>query len=144
MEKINLILSSPDLISSEKISLLLRYLDYCQRALEIKGDYDCIIVHDRKIYGIKTTAVSSPETKRVLIYGKRRSFADILRSIAHELVHIMLYEKHRAKYDELHFSSSEERKANEMAGELLSAFATVVGYDLIYERKQNLVRGSLK
>ena len=58
---------------------------------------------------------------------------DIMRSIAHELVHAKQEETRKiTKQDFLHFDNPSEDEANELAGEIINAYTEVVGRE-IYE-----------
>jgi len=119
-----------------KLKLVQHFVDYCSRALSLKNDYMGCIVDNRKMFGIETTAVCNYSNRLFLVYGRNRSFVDILRSIAHELVHFHQHEIGERKDDELHFASVVEDDANAISAQLVNAFATVTGYDIIYERKE--------
>ena len=119
--------------SPQQHLLFRKYTEFCVRALHIRGTYTGIIVFDKLSHGIQTTAVSSHLKKLFLINGKGRAFSDVLRSIAHELVHFMQHERGDViDYTDLHFSADHEDEANAMAGQLLNAFADVMGYEEIY------------
>ena len=119
-----------------KKKLMRDFVDFCARSLFIDGDYDVYIVDKREKYSIVTTAICFPEKHKLYIYGKGRSYPDVLRSIAHELTHVSQHEKGGLEYDALHFASEQENEANKMAGELINAFSAVIGYDRIYEGKR--------
>lgn len=123
-------------LSEKRRKCLQVFISYCVRALDIEGDYTGQFVVDRHKHGVKTTAVSMPQSGDFLVYVKGRAFVDILRSIAHELVHVHQYENDPDGHYEIvdvHFSSDHEDEANMIAGQILNAFTEVVGYDIVYE-----------
>lgn len=113
--------------------LFVKYVGFCVRALRLQEQYTGIIVYDKVSHGIQTTAVSSHRQRLFMISGKGRAFPDVLRSIGHELVHFMQHERgDKITYSDLHFSADHEDEANAMAGQLLNAFADVMGYEEVY------------
>ena len=71
----------------EKKDLVQAFIDHCCKNLDIENVYDVYIVDDRDAHGIRTTAYYDPQNEIIKVYGKERSLPDVLRSIAHELVH---------------------------------------------------------
>ena len=124
-----------DDFSPDRLILLSHYAKYCERALNIENvEATLMIVPERRKYGIETTGTFEQETSEVFIYGKNRSFVDILRSISHELVHV---KQHTQGWDKdhffLHFHSQFEDEANVEGMALLNAYSEVMGHDIIYE-----------
>jgi hypothetical protein len=121
------------ILSDEQKRIFESYLQYCCRALNLMGDYDCYLIKNRKKFGIQTTAACLFNEKKIIIYCEERLVADVLRSIAHEATHLRQFEMGMKPDDKyLHFSSELEDGANELAGKLLNAFSEVMGYDTIY------------
>lgn len=129
------ILVSQQLEFSQDRKLLLKhFFRYCVRALKLRNKYTIMIVDNRQKYEISTTAVYDNEQHKVLIYGKGRAFVDILRSLAHELVHAKQHEFGlKFGHNFLHFNNEMEDEANSTAGEILNAYTDVMGHDRIYE-----------
>jgi hypothetical protein len=124
------------LFKEERMVLLNLFFAYCVRALKIDGTYSCIFTNSREKHGIETTGACDFSDKKIFVYCKNRGFADILRTVAHELVHVSHHEEGIFLSKELHFSSEAEDDATKKAGELLSAFGQVVGFNKIYEGKR--------
>lgn len=136
--KVSIEISGDLPFNKEKLGLLQLFAAYCTRALMLKKEYYGCIVDNRKDYGIETTAKMFLNTGEFYVYGKGRAFVDILRSIAHELVHMRQEEMGTLDMSAIHFSSDDEDEANAIAGELVNAFSAVLGYDIIYEgRREN-------
>lgn len=129
-------LSRELMISDEKKFLLKHFVIYAKRALHLKGPCKILVVASRHEYGISTTAKYSPDLGVICVYGKGRSFVDILRSIAHELVHEKQHElgEDLLSYP-LHFGNEFEKQANKLAGEIINAYTDVMGHDLVYENE---------
>jgi hypothetical protein len=122
--------------SEQHRDALRKFLPYCSRSLGLTNDYTGYLVDDRENYGIDSTAYSNYASKSFYIYCKGRAFADILRSIAHELSHFSQHENDEIEGERLHFSSEYEDEANAFAGQMLNAFSEVLGYEKIFERKK--------
>jgi len=126
-----------------KQALVQVFVDHCCKSLGIESDYDIYIVDDRAAHEIQTTAFYDPINKIIKIYGKDRAVPDVLRSIAHELVHAKQDDK--GEFDEhpmQHVGGYLEDDANARAGSLIKGFAMNRENDDVYEvRKQfqNLV-----
>ena len=76
----------------------------------------------------------NPSTKKIWVYVKNRNMADILRTLAHELVHRKQEEDGRLKINSGETGSPIEDEANSKAGVLLRNFGKI--NNNIYENKQ--------
>lgn len=76
-------INSTDIISE--------FIDLCNKELSIADDcdYKIYFVDDRDKHGIKTTAFYNPADNTIKIYAKGRMIIDSLRSLAHEMTHMM-------------------------------------------------------
>lgn len=121
-----------------KQDLIQIFVDHCCKSLEIGDDYDIYIVDDRESHGIQTTAYYDLNNKIIKIYAKDRAVPDVLRSIAHELVHAK--QDVKGEFDEhpmQHVGGYLEDDANARAGSLIKGFALDREEDDVYEiRKQ--------
>ena len=59
------------------------------------------------------------------------------------MVHLWQYENDAVETGKLHFASHDEDEANALAGEILNAFGAVIGYDTVYEGKNEKSRKAL-
>jgi hypothetical protein len=73
----------------------------------------------------------TPDTKKIWLYVKNRNTADILRTLAHELVHLKQAEDGRLDQNSGETGSPIENEANAMAGVLLRNFGK--DNEFIYE-----------
>jgi hypothetical protein len=115
-----------------KRDLANRFVDFCVDYLGIKDKPNVIFSDSRKEAGIKTMANYNPANGDIKIYIKDRGFADIARSVAHEIAHHWQREEDRIK-DHSEFGHIED-EANAKAGELIKRFAKISKED-IYESK---------
>lgn len=75
--------------------------------------------------GLKTTANYdyTKENKIIKVYGKNRALVDIMRSIAHELVHHKQFEQGRLKVQPPDIGGEIEDEANAKAGQFIKMYA---------------------
>jgi len=112
------------------------FLNFCQYALEYNAPAYVELVEDRN--ELATLASYNLNNNTVKVYSKNRALADILRSIAHELVHHKQLEDGRIDVDNppQDIGGVIEDEANAVAGQLVKAF----GYEKkeIYESLENI------
>jgi len=133
--KVTIRVSDKLFIEPQRKAVLAKFIEFCANSLALKEDYVGNIVASRHEYGIETTAVSFFDKRTFFVYAKGRSFADILRSIAHELTHMTQHESGAPMKHRLRYSSEYEDDANSTAGAILNAFVDFVGSDIIYEER---------
>jgi len=94
---------------------------------------DVDIVNGRDEAGLKTTAQYDPNSQYITVNGKNRHFGDVLRSIAHELVHHKQNVNGELEAVVQDVGGDIEDEANARAGAMLKSFAYNVGPERIYE-----------
>jgi len=109
------------------------FVDFCKQELGYSMPTNCEVVDNRN--DLTTLASYNLKDNSVKVYGKNRAVADILRSIAHELVHHKQLEDGRIDINNLpkDIGGEIEDEANAVAGQLVKKF----GYDRreIYENE---------
>ena len=110
-------------IDSEKLGYLGEFCLYCAKNLPITGDFDVYVVTNRDNHGITTTALYEVGNNVCRVYGKGRALPDIMRSIAHEMTHMMQDEMGLLKGHIQDAGGFHEDQANARAGELIKRFA---------------------
>jgi hypothetical protein len=67
------------------------FIDLCCKELSVDGEcnFSVYFVDNRDKHGIKTTAYYDPRDNTIKIYAKGRMLMDSLRSLAHEMTHMM-------------------------------------------------------
>lgn len=118
----------------EKKDLVEIFVNHCCEKLGIDNGYDVHIVDDRDAHDIRTTAYYDPNNEIIKVYGKDRALPDVLRSIAHELVHAKQHVK--GEFDEHPMQDVGgylEDDANARAGSLLKGFSLNREKDDVYE-----------
>lgn len=73
------------------LDLISKFIDLCNTELSIDEscNYKIYFVDDREKHSIKTTAFYNPYDNTIKIYAKDRMIIDSLRSLAHEMTHMM-------------------------------------------------------
>ncbi len=121
----------------DKLRLASEFVIFCVDHLPIEGDCNIYIVADRDAHGITTTAVYQMGKNVCKIYGKNRAFVDVLRSIAHEMTHMMQDEMGLLTGHIRDAGGFHEDQANAKAGELIKLFAkSKKDRKAIYENKK--------
>jgi len=110
-------------LSPEKIKLASEFCIFCAEKLPLESDFIIYLVGNRKDHGITTTALYDRSEKTCKIYCKNRSLVDFLRSIAHELTHMMQHELGLLNVKIRDAGGFHEDQANARAGELIKLFA---------------------
>ncbi len=92
----------------------------CKEELGLRNLPKIIITHNRE--DLRTTAHYMPN-QEVKVYGKNRALVDVLRSIAHELVHHKQYENDELKGNIPDIGGPIEDEANAYAGRFIKMYA---------------------
>lgn len=131
-DKFNLEIDSDLNFDDKKIITTKKFINFCCDELGLSDQFNCKIVSDRKSNGIKTTAYYRDDEKLTVVYGKNRMLGDILRSIAHELVHQLQHQEGRIEYPVQDVGGEIEDEANARAGSLVKLFikSDELGYNL--------------
>ena len=129
-------------LTPEKIKLLGEFIVFCEKMLPVNGGYAIKIVGRREPHGISTTAAYLIGGNECRIYAKNRALVDVLRSIAHEMTHMMQDEQGLITGPVQDAGGFHEDQANAKAGELIKLFAKSSPERRgIYERKR--IRGRI-
>lgn len=99
-----------------------KFMDFVIDNLGIDGNVTSILTNQKD--GIRTTAVYNHAEASIKVYIKNRAIVDVLRSLAHEMVHHKQNQRGELK-DNPHAGddgSPQENEANAKAGELIRIF----------------------
>jgi hypothetical protein len=122
-----------------KVKLISEFCLFCANELPITNDFKIYVIGDRNNHNIQTTAVYHVGNNICKVYGKNRALVDILRSIAHEMTHMMQDEQGLLTGHIQDAGGYHEDQANARAGELIKRFAKSNDYrSKIYESKARL------
>ena len=143
MKKSRKLLVSDQLkLSPEQLRLLGQFIVFCEKSLPIQKGYTVKIVSQRKPHRIGTTAAYVVGGNECRVYAKNRALVDVMRSVAHEMTHMMQDEQGLINGPIQDAGGFHEDQANAKAGELIKLFAkSSPERRRIYERKR--IRGSI-
>jgi len=110
-------------INENKLKYLSEFCAFCAKELPIEGTYSIYVVTDRPKHGIVTTALYEVGNNTCRIYGKGRALPDVMRSIAHEMTHMMQDQQGLLTGHIQDAGGFHEDQANARAGELLKRYA---------------------
>jgi hypothetical protein len=101
------------------------FCKFVVKSLGIKSPPTIAILKDKG--SIRTTASYdyTKPNKIIKVWGKNRALVDIMRSIAHELVHHKQYEDNKLKIKPPDIGGEIEDGANAIAGQLIKKFALI-------------------
>ena len=110
-------------LTPEKIFLMGDFINFCADKLPINGNFKVHVVSNRDKHDITTTAAYQMGKNVLKVYGKNRALVDIMRSVAHELTHLMQDESDRLIGIIQDAGGEIEDEANARAGELIKRYA---------------------
>lgn len=124
IERNNLNLKIPQRWGSRKLSenKIDDFVDFAKVDLDLDNDFTVDITNDSE--DVETLASYDMINKKVTVLGKNRSLPDIIRSVAHELVHHKQNERGElnGREEEGENGSPWEDQANAKAGEMVRSF----------------------
>jgi hypothetical protein len=111
------------LLSDINKGKLNEFVKFVKNQLELDSVPTIVIKSNRD--GLKTTANYdyTKENKVVKVYGKNRALVDIMRSVAHELVHHKQFEQGRLEVRPPDIGGEIEDEANAKAGQYIKMFS---------------------
>ena len=112
-----------EILNDKQKKLLVEFVKFVKDELKLKKVPEVRIQSDRS--ELKTTAnynYNLPE-KVIKVYGKGRALVDIMRSVAHELVHHKQWEEGRLEVKPPDIGGEIEDEANAKAGQFIKMFA---------------------
>jgi len=123
-------------LNEEQTATISEFIKYAAKNLGLQNlpssltlSYNTNQAKERRTFGY-----FDPSTKKIWVYVKNRNMADILRTLAHELVHRKQEEDGRLKINSGETGSPIEDEANSKAGVLLRNFGKI--NNNIYEHKK--------
>ena len=100
------------------------FIKFAKESLELKEKVNVKLLTQRDEH--MTSACYNPSTNEISIYTKGRAFADVCRSLAHEMVHQKQNELGLLEEDSGNTGSDIENEANACAGILMRNFGKIV------------------
>ncbi len=118
--------------NDDKKNIVKNFINYVSSELKLKKIPKLLFISER--VGGMTTGAYDPNENKIFVLAQGRLLADVLRTVAHELVHAMQREYNKFKPGEQiqDAGGSIEDEANSKAGELLKTFVRDHKMDMIY------------
>lgn len=112
-------------LDKDKKQKLEDFVKFVKKELDLKTCPTVSIQNNRN--GLKTTANYdyTKENKIIKVCAKNRALVDVMRSIAHEMVHHKQFEQGRLKVQPPDIGGEIEDEANAKAGQFIKMFAKV-------------------
>jgi hypothetical protein len=117
--------------SEDHQTMLQRYLDHCAEFLGLEELPEIHLIYKRD--EDMTTGAYDPQNYQIRALAGGRAFADVLRTIAHELVHHKQNLQNRLVGEIPVVGGEIEDEANAVGGQMIKSFGTQEDNDLIYE-----------
>ena len=110
-------------LNDDKKDKLNSFVKFVKKELDLKTVPTISVQNHRE--GLKTTANYdyTKENKVIKVCSKNRALVDVMRSIAHELVHHKQYEQGRLEVKPPDIGGEIEDEANAKAGQFIKMFA---------------------
>ncbi len=110
-------------LSEDKKKKIQEFVKFIKKELDLKTVPTISIQNGRK--ELKTTANYdyTKDNKIIKVNGKNRALVDVMRSLAHELVHHKQYEQGRLKVKPPDIGGEIEDEANSKAGQYIKMFS---------------------
>lgn len=120
VNRLNEQLLSPD----KRKAVVDEFLAYADDKLGFNGEIPNVELSydDNQAQEMHSFGNFQPETNKIFVIAKNRNLADILRTIAHELIHLKQGKEGKLKPNSGETGSPEENEANSLAGVLLREF----------------------
>jgi hypothetical protein len=110
-------------LTEEKKELLDEFVEFVAEELSLMN-IPKVIVQNGRGKLVTTASYNYQETPQVVrVNGKNRALVDIMRSVAHEMVHHKQYEEGRLKVKPKDIGGEIEDEANAKAGQYIKLFA---------------------
>lgn len=108
----------------KKIEVINDFVKFVGKKLKFSKELPEIILSDdeKEAQTMHSFGKYTPEVKEIRVVIANRNLADILRTLAHELVHYWQYLKGELKTDSNNTGSKHENEANALAGALMREF----------------------
>ena len=112
-------------LNDDKKGKLNEFVKFVKKELDLKSVPTISVQNHRE--GLKTTANYdyTKENKVIKVCSKNRALVDVMRSIAHELVHHKQFEQGRLEVKPPDIGGKIEDEANAKAGQFIKMFARI-------------------
>lgn len=108
----------------KKDEILNNFVEFAIKKLDLENDSPNVVVShkDNDAEEMKSFGKFFPDTNEIKVVGTNRNLADVLRTIAHEIVHYKQNKEGKLNQNSGETGSAEENEANALAGVLMREF----------------------
>lgn len=106
--------------SDDHINIINDFVNYVIEYLQLKTELKINITGERKEN--MTYGMFDPSTQAIVVYGKNRGLADVLRTLCHEIVHLKQKELNKIPSTLNKRDLKLEAEANTIAGDIVYMF----------------------
>lgn len=100
---------------------LVKFIKFLKDELDLNKPFKVQLVTNRS-NDLRTYAYYNPNNGLVKVYYKNRGLADVLRSVAHELIHHLQNQRGQLEFPIQDVGGQIEDEANSVAGQLVKKF----------------------
>jgi hypothetical protein len=127
-------------MDNNRVKTVYDFTEFCAKVLEIKNKPKVYLTEDNS-WALQRRSFGeyNPSSNAITVYSKNRNMADILRTLAHEMIHHKQNENGVLKPGSGKTGSKIENQANSMAGVILREYGKMkeVIYETIKEKNKN-------
>jgi len=119
----NVVLNEEVLPKERRQEIIEEFVQYCADELKLEDTPELEISYDNKdAQDMRSYGLYTPHQNKLMVVAVNRNLGDILRTIAHELVHHRQFLDNKLTQDSNTTGSEQENEANAMAGVLMRNF----------------------
>jgi len=134
MERVNKIKLSESNLSKENRNVLIKnFVDFISKKINLGNELPLVILTYNEGEAKTNTSFGSysPQNNEIKIVAINRNMADILRTLAHELIHYSQQIEGKLDINSGEDGSDQENEANSLAGVIMREFGKI--YPIIFE-----------
>jgi len=134
MERVNKIKLSESNLSKENRNVLIKnFVDFISKKINLGNELPRVILTYNEGEAKTNTSFGSysPQNNEIKIVAINRNMADILRTLAHELIHYSQQIEGKLDINSGEDGSDQENEANSLAGVIMREFGKI--YPIIFE-----------
>lgn len=121
----------------EKTEIIYSFLQFCKKVLKLKSTPKVTLIGDRSwVINRFSFGEYDKNNESIIVYIKNRNLADVLRTLAHEMVHHKQNEKGQIKNNSGKTGSDIENEANSIAGIIMRDYGK--RNPIVYESTQKI------
>ena len=122
----NVMIQEAVLDKQKRQEVINEFVDFVKNKIELEDAPEIQLSYDEKeAQDMKSFGKYTPHTNELLVVAANRNLADILRTIAHELVHHKQGLEGRIEANSNETGSNIENEANALAGVIMREFAQI-------------------